>query len=227
MLFHKHKLLLTTIGACSIHFASTGHVNPHLSYTIPTPPGLKVTVQKFPEGMTTGCIPTSCLTSPKSSKGRRGSAQQQQQREAAAERRWRFTSDELARIQEQLDEILMHSNPNSKSTPSEPPVCQLSNSREVCFTRLVILSLMQAGCPAACPPAARCPMCPALGVPRRGTAPGSAASGPGNSSAHRCQHRARKRTYLRHKHARSPACIHTCLHVRVSGSPPPPPVFWP
>lgn len=169
--------------------------------------------------MTTGSIPTSCLTSPKSSKGRRGSAQPQpqQQPRAAAERRWRFTSDELARIQEQLDEVLMHSNPNSRSTPSEPhnTVSPFSNSKEVCFRHLVILSLLQAGCPAACQPAVRCPMCPALGVPRRGTAPGSAASGPGSSSAYRCRHRTHKRTYLRHKHARSPAYIHVCAHACV------------
>lgn len=78
---------------------------------------------------------------------------------------------------------------------------------------MVILSLLQAGCPAACQPAARCPMCPALGVPRGGTAPGSAASGPGSSSAHRCRHRTHKRTYLRHKHACSPAHIHVCAHA--------------
>lgn len=210
--------------ACTVHVVKYSKPAPKLYNS--HPPGLKVTVQKFPEGMTTGSIPTSCLTSPKSSKGRRGSAQPR----AAAERRWRFTSDELARIQEQLDEILVHSNPNSKSTPSEPhnTVCQFSNSREVCFRHLVILSSPQAGCPAACQPAARCPMCPALGVPRRGTAPWSAASGPGSSCAHSCRHRTHKRTYLRHKHACSPAYIHVCAHACVCLwlSSPLPPVFW-
>ncbi|XP_075883332.1 centrosomal protein of 41 kDa isoform X2 [Nelusetta ayraudi] len=81
--------------------------------------GLKVTVQKFPEGLTTGSAPASCLRSPKSPKGRgRSSAQQQQQQQqqppAAAERRFRFTADELAKIQEQLDEILVHSNGSSR-----------------------------------------------------------------------------------------------------------------
>uniref|UniRef100_A0A4W6BWP8 Centrosomal protein 41 n=1 Tax=Lates calcarifer TaxID=8187 RepID=A0A4W6BWP8_LATCA len=76
-------------------------------------PGLKVIAQKFPEGMTTGSIPTSCLSSPTSSKGKKSSVQQQQQLQAA-ERRWRFTSDELAKIQEQLEEILIPSNSNSR-----------------------------------------------------------------------------------------------------------------
>ncbi|GAA6215354.1 centrosomal protein of 41 kDa isoform X2 [Lates japonicus] len=74
--------------------------------------GLKVIAQKFPEGMTTGSIPTSCLSSPTSSKGKKSSVQQQQLQ--AAEKRWRFTSDELAKIQEQLEEILIPSNSNSR-----------------------------------------------------------------------------------------------------------------
>lgn len=77
------------------------------------PPGLKVTVQKFPDGLTTGSVPESCLPSPKSSKVKgRSSAQQQP---LPAERRFRFTVDELAKIQEQLDEILVQSNGSSKS----------------------------------------------------------------------------------------------------------------
>ncbi|XP_019933985.2 centrosomal protein of 41 kDa isoform X1 [Paralichthys olivaceus] len=69
--------------------------------------GLKVVAQKFPEGLTTGSIPTACLSSPTSSK--KSFVQQQMQ---AAEMRWRFTSDELTKIQEQLEEILI---PSSKS----------------------------------------------------------------------------------------------------------------
>uniref|UniRef100_A0A7N6A7N3 Rhodanese domain-containing protein n=1 Tax=Anabas testudineus TaxID=64144 RepID=A0A7N6A7N3_ANATE len=79
--------------------------------------GLKVVVQKFPEGMTTGSIPRSCLSSPTSSKGKKSSVQQQQQQQQqlqAAEKRWRFTSDELAKIQEQLEEIFIPSNSNSR-----------------------------------------------------------------------------------------------------------------
>ena len=74
--------------------------------------GLKLIAQRFPEGMTTGSIPTSCLSSPPSSRGKRSSVQQQSTQ--MAEKRWRFTSDELAKIQEQLDEMLIPSNTNSK-----------------------------------------------------------------------------------------------------------------
>ncbi|KAM7397180.1 hypothetical protein PAMP_020173 [Pampus punctatissimus] len=78
--------------------------------------GLKVIAQKFPEGITTGSIPTSCLPSPTSAKGKKLSVQQQQQQQPpqAAEKRWRFTSDELTKIQEQLDEILILCNSNSR-----------------------------------------------------------------------------------------------------------------
>ncbi|KAE8296716.1 Centrosomal protein of 41 kDa [Larimichthys crocea] len=74
--------------------------------------GLKVIAQKFPEGLTTGSIPTSCLSSPTSSKVKKSSVLQQPSQ--AAEKRWRFTSDELAKIQEQLEEILIPSNSNSR-----------------------------------------------------------------------------------------------------------------
>ncbi|KAM6937003.1 centrosomal protein of 41 kDa [Xenentodon cancila] len=71
--------------------------------------GLKVIAQKFPSGMTTGSIPASCLFSPKSLKGRTCSEQQQ-----TAEKRWRFNADELQKIQEQLEEVLVPSNYNSR-----------------------------------------------------------------------------------------------------------------
>uniref|UniRef100_A0A3Q4H6J2 Centrosomal protein 41 n=1 Tax=Neolamprologus brichardi TaxID=32507 RepID=A0A3Q4H6J2_NEOBR len=74
--------------------------------------GLRVIAQKFPSGMTTGSIPASCLSSPTSSKGKKCNASQHPAR--AAEKRWRFTSDELAKIQEQLEEILIPSNSNSR-----------------------------------------------------------------------------------------------------------------
>ncbi|KAK2842703.1 hypothetical protein Q5P01_012903 [Channa striata] len=72
--------------------------------------GLKVIAQKFPEGMTAGSIPTSCLPSPSSSRGKRSSVQQQMQ----PAKRWRFTSDELTKIQEQLEEVFIPSNSNSR-----------------------------------------------------------------------------------------------------------------
>ncbi|KAM3870142.1 centrosomal protein of 41 kDa [Diretmus argenteus] len=77
--------------------------------------GLKVVTQIFPEGMTTGSIPASCLSSPTSTSGRK--RRMPRPASQAAERRWRFTSDELAKIQQQLEEILVPSSgPNSKTT---------------------------------------------------------------------------------------------------------------
>ncbi|XP_074532919.1 centrosomal protein of 41 kDa isoform X2 [Halichoeres trimaculatus] len=75
--------------------------------------GLKVIAQKFPEGLMTGSIPASCLSSP-TSQGRKRSTVQPQQTVQAAERRWRFTADELTRIQEQLEEVLIPSNSSSR-----------------------------------------------------------------------------------------------------------------
>ncbi|XP_075945751.1 centrosomal protein of 41 kDa [Anarhichas minor] len=72
--------------------------------------GLKVIAQRFPEGMTTGSIPTSCLSSPTSLRAKRSSVPPPS---LPAEKRWRFTSDELTKIQEQLEEILIPSNSNS------------------------------------------------------------------------------------------------------------------
>ncbi|XP_056138010.1 centrosomal protein of 41 kDa [Lampris incognitus] len=74
--------------------------------------GLKVIAQRFPEGMTTGSIPASCLLSPTATTGRRRYTVQQPLQ--VAERRWRFTADELAKIQQQLEEIMVPSNPNSQ-----------------------------------------------------------------------------------------------------------------
>lgn len=55
-----------------------------------------------------------------------------QQSSQAAEKRWRFTSDELAKIQEQLEEILIPSS-NSKSTLSE--IQFFTSDSEHCFRR--------------------------------------------------------------------------------------------
>ncbi|MED6262826.1 hypothetical protein ATANTOWER_026826 [Ataeniobius toweri] len=77
--------------------------------------GLKVIAQKFPSGMTTGCIPTSCLSSPNSLKGRKCSVAQQPAQ--VAEKRWKFTSDELEKIQEQMEEMIIPSYSDSKLKP--------------------------------------------------------------------------------------------------------------
>lgn len=76
-------------------------------------PGLKVVAQTFPEGMTTGNIPASWLASPPSSRRKKSTLPQQQPQ--AAETRWWFTEDELAKIQEQLDKLLPYNNCSSKA----------------------------------------------------------------------------------------------------------------
>ncbi|XP_068459190.1 centrosomal protein of 41 kDa isoform X2 [Clinocottus analis] len=77
--------------------------------------GLKVVAQRFPEGLTTGSIPTACRSSPTAKRPKKSSAPPPPTQPAlAAEKRWRFTSDELTKIQEQLEEILIHSNCSSR-----------------------------------------------------------------------------------------------------------------
>ncbi|XP_055789411.1 centrosomal protein of 41 kDa isoform X1 [Salvelinus fontinalis] len=74
--------------------------------------GLKVIAQKFPEGMTTGTIPASCLPSPKATSGRK--CYTHRQVFMPADRKWRFTSDDMANIQAHLEEMLVPSDTNSR-----------------------------------------------------------------------------------------------------------------
>ncbi|XP_051979101.1 LOW QUALITY PROTEIN: centrosomal protein of 41 kDa [Xyrauchen texanus] len=74
--------------------------------------GLKVIAQKFPEGMTTGSIPISCLPSPPGPAGRKRSVPQQTSQ--LAEKKWRFTSEDLSRIQHFLEEVFIPSEPSSR-----------------------------------------------------------------------------------------------------------------
>uniref|UniRef100_A0A674EKU7 Centrosomal protein 41 n=1 Tax=Salmo trutta TaxID=8032 RepID=A0A674EKU7_SALTR len=74
--------------------------------------GLKVIAQKFPEGMTTGTIPASCLPSPKATAGRKRYTHRQVF--MPADRKWRFTSDDMANIQAHLEEMLVPSDTNSR-----------------------------------------------------------------------------------------------------------------
>uniref|UniRef100_UPI003AAA58EE centrosomal protein of 41 kDa n=1 Tax=Centroberyx gerrardi TaxID=166262 RepID=UPI003AAA58EE len=74
--------------------------------------GLKVIAQKFPEGLMTGSVPASCLPSPTSVMGKK--RYMPPQLFQAAEKRWRFTSDELAKIQQQLEDILISGDSNSR-----------------------------------------------------------------------------------------------------------------
>ncbi|KAK2867193.1 hypothetical protein Q8A67_025310 [Cirrhinus molitorella] len=74
--------------------------------------GLKVVTQKFPEGMTTGSIPISCLPSPSGPGGRKRSVPQQTSQ--PAEKKWRFTSEDLSKVQHYLEEVYLPSEPSSR-----------------------------------------------------------------------------------------------------------------
>ncbi|XP_056307967.1 centrosomal protein of 41 kDa [Danio aesculapii] len=74
--------------------------------------GLKVVAQKFPEGMTTGSIPISCLPSPTGPAGRKRSVQQQTSQ--PAEKKWRFTAEDLDKIQHYLEEVFIPSETSSR-----------------------------------------------------------------------------------------------------------------
>lgn len=91
--------------------------------------GLKVVAQKFPGSFVTGSLPPQCLSPSDSVKGKRCAAPLQTL-ETRAERRWRFTSDELYRIQDQLDEVLIPSNTSSRMSSRVSSVsCQSKASR--------------------------------------------------------------------------------------------------
>ncbi|MCJ8734462.1 hypothetical protein PDJAM_G00235760 [Pangasius djambal] len=74
--------------------------------------GLKVIAQKFPEGMTTGSFPVACLPSPTGPSGRKHAAPRQAPQ--PAEDRWRFTSEDLNKIQHYLEEVLIPSESSSR-----------------------------------------------------------------------------------------------------------------
>ncbi|MCI4380346.1 hypothetical protein PGIGA_G00239160 [Pangasianodon gigas] len=74
--------------------------------------GLKVIAQKFPEGMTTGSFPVACLPSPTGPSGRKHAALRQT--EQPAENKWRFTSEDLNKIQHYLEEVLIPSESSSR-----------------------------------------------------------------------------------------------------------------
>ncbi|TRZ01594.1 hypothetical protein DNTS_010158 [Danionella cerebrum] len=75
--------------------------------------GLKVLAQKFPEGMITGSIPVTCIPSPVGAGGRKRSIPKQESQ--PAEKKWRFTSEDLSKIQYHLEEVFIPSQTSSKS----------------------------------------------------------------------------------------------------------------
>ncbi|KAJ8374218.1 hypothetical protein SKAU_G00047980 [Synaphobranchus kaupii] len=78
--------------------------------------GLKVIAQKFPEGMTTGSFPTQCLPSPSAIGARRRLAVSQVT--GPAEKKWRFTLEDLSKIQQQMEEVLVPSSRLSRMSVS-------------------------------------------------------------------------------------------------------------
>ncbi|MFT7799283.1 centrosomal protein of 41 kDa isoform X1 [Arapaima gigas] len=76
--------------------------------------GLKVVAQRFPEGMTTGSIPLECLPSPPGSGGRKRLTVRQPS--CPAEKKWRFTSEDVGKIQFHLDEMLMSTTSSSQGS---------------------------------------------------------------------------------------------------------------
>nr|XP_057931888.1 centrosomal protein of 41 kDa isoform X1 [Doryrhamphus excisus] len=83
--------------------------------------GLKVIAQKFPEGMTTGPLPPTCLPPPEPTKWKKCIPPPPPPFSQVAEKRWRFTADELSRIEGQLDNIAITSS--SSRTSSRMSTC--------------------------------------------------------------------------------------------------------
>lgn len=76
--------------------------------------GLKVIGQKFPGCLVTGPLPPQCVSPSESERGRRTAPPAVH---TQAEQRWRFTAEELGRLQDQLDEaVLPSSNSNSRTS---------------------------------------------------------------------------------------------------------------
>ncbi|KAM9471242.1 centrosomal protein of 41 kDa-like [Clarias gariepinus] len=78
--------------------------------------GLKVIAQKFPEGMTTGSFPTTCLMSLTGHLRRKLAALHRTPQ--PAENKWRFTSEDLNKVQHYLEEVLIPSSETSSRLSS-------------------------------------------------------------------------------------------------------------
>ncbi|XP_060784397.1 centrosomal protein of 41 kDa [Neoarius graeffei] len=74
--------------------------------------GLKVIAQKFPEGMSTGLFPVTCLPTLRGPSGQKHAAFPQTQQ--PAEDKQRFTSEDLDKIQHYLQEVFLSSEGSSR-----------------------------------------------------------------------------------------------------------------
>ncbi|XP_018421837.1 PREDICTED: centrosomal protein of 41 kDa isoform X2 [Nanorana parkeri] len=71
--------------------------------------GLKVIAQRFPDGLTTGTFPATCLTQPVQPKSARRHATPREP-VLPAENKWRFSSQDLEKIEQHLEKMLMPAN---------------------------------------------------------------------------------------------------------------------
>ncbi|XP_066446020.1 centrosomal protein of 41 kDa [Eleutherodactylus coqui] len=75
--------------------------------------GLKVIAQKFPDGLTTGSFPVTCLPQPTKSKSARKQSTPRPPT-TAAENKWRFSSEDLEKIEQHLERLLMPTDTASR-----------------------------------------------------------------------------------------------------------------
>lgn len=91
--------------------------------------GLKVLAQKIPEGLITGSLPVSCQVAAPTGSARRKTSPKVPP--ARAEKKWRFSADDLQKIKYYLEEEHIPSDTASKtpgllSVPLEPALQQFS-----------------------------------------------------------------------------------------------------
>ncbi|KAM3924281.1 centrosomal protein of 41 kDa [Leptodactylus fuscus] len=75
--------------------------------------GLKVIAQKFPDGLTTGSFPVTCLPQPTQSKSARKRTTPREPI-TAAENKWRYSSEDLEKIEQHLEKLLMPTDTASR-----------------------------------------------------------------------------------------------------------------
>ncbi|XP_068132137.1 centrosomal protein of 41 kDa isoform X2 [Hyperolius riggenbachi] len=99
--------------------------------------GLKVIAQKFPDGLTTGSFPVTCLPQPVQSKSARRRITPRDPM-LPAENKWRFSSHDLEKLEEHLEKMLMPADTASRlsrlsSGRSEVPssASTVSSSRSI------------------------------------------------------------------------------------------------
>ncbi|KAG8542029.1 hypothetical protein GDO81_027525 [Engystomops pustulosus] len=75
--------------------------------------GLKVIAQKFPDGLTTGTFPVTCLPQPTQSKSARKRTTPREPITPAGNQ-WRFSSEDLEKLEQHLEKLLMPTDTASR-----------------------------------------------------------------------------------------------------------------